>query len=200
MSLITRWRDVWQLFTRDDAPSPDATPVALKHRIWTAIAIGLASGAFCWLCSLRPGSVADYSYAHSAARLFLDGQNPYLVMGTGAQALANETTLYYPFTAVLAALPLARLPLGVASAIFLGISAALLAFFITRDGLWRIHIFASSSFVVAALLAQYSPLVMLMAFTPMAGMLAALKPNIGLALFVRRPSVRAALGAAAFGV
>lgn len=195
--MVARGRAFWDVLTRDEVPSPDAKVVALRHRVWTAIAIGVVSGCFCWLCSLRPGSVADYSYVHSAARLFLDGQNPYLVMGTSAEALAQETTLYYPFTAVLAAIPLARLPLGVASAIFFGVSAALLAFFITRDGLWRVHVFASSSFVLAALLAQFSPLVMVMAFTPAAGALAALKPNIGLTLFVRRPSVRAALGAAA---
>ncbi|MBL0170963.1 MAG: hypothetical protein IPP90_09560 [Gemmatimonadaceae bacterium] len=159
---------LWRVLSHDDEPSPDARPVALRHRVWTAIAIGLISGAFCWLCSLRPGSLADFYFPHAAARLFLDGQNPYLVMGTGAEALAKETTLYYPFTAVLAAVPLAALPLGVASAIFLGLSAGLLAFFITHDGLWRVHVFASSSFVLTALLAQFSPLVMLMAFAPSA--------------------------------
>ena len=198
MTLRSRGLEVWRLLTQDEAPSPDAKPVELRHRIWTAIAIGLASGIFCWLCSLRPGSVADFSFPHSAARIFLDGQNPYLVMGTGSEALAKETTLYYPFTAVIAAIPFARLPLGIASAVFLGVSAALFAFFITHDGLWRVHVFASSPFVLAALLAQFTPLVMLMAFTPAAGMLAALKPNIGLALFLRRPSIRAAVGALAF--
>ena len=198
VTLVARARAVWETFTADETPSPDARPVPLRHRIWTAIAIGVISGCFCWLCSLRPGSVADFFYPHTAARLFLDGQNPYVVMGTSAEALAKETTLYYPFTAVLAALPLARLSLGVASAIFFGLSAGLLAYFITRDGLWRIHIFASSSFVLAALLAQFSPLVMAMAFAPAAGFVAALKPNIGLALFARRPSVRAAVSAAAF--
>lgn len=197
MSLGERVAATWRALTRDDPLSPDAKPVERRHRVWTALSIGLASGTFCWLCSLRPGSRADFFYPHSAARIFLNGQNPYLVMGTGAEALARETTLYYPFTAVLPAIPLARLPLGVASAIFLGISAALLAYFITRDGLWRIHVFASSSFVLAALLAQYTPLVMLMALVPSLGALAALKPNIGLALFLRRPSVRATVGAAA---
>ena len=198
VTIVEQARAVLATLARDEAPSPDARPVALRHRVWAAVAIGLISGVFCWLCSLRPGSVADYSYVHGAARLFLDGQNPYAVMGTSAEALARETTLYYPFTAVMAALPLARLSLGVASAIFLGLSAGLLAFFITRDGLWRIHILASSSFVLAALLAQFSPLVMVMAFAPSAGLVAVLKPNIGLALFARRPSLRAAVSAAAF--
>lgn len=198
MTLVARTRAIWETLTSDESPSPDAQPVPIRHRVWTAIAIGIISGCFCWLCSLRPGSVADFSYVHGAARLFLDGQNPYVVMGTSAEALAAETTLYYPFTAVIAALPLATLSLGVASAIFLGLSAGLLAFFITRDGLWRIHIFASSSFVLAALLAQFSPLVMVMAFVPSAGLVAAMKPNIGLALFARQPSPRAAVSAAAF--
>lgn len=182
--------------TKEDEPSPDAVRVPVRQRIWTAILIGLASGIFCWLCSLRPGSVPDFYYPHHAAGLFLDGKNPYLVMST-ANAATRNTALYYPFTAVLAAAPFARLPLGVAAAIFLGISAGAFAFCITRDGLWRIHVFASSPFVIAALLGQYTPLVTVMAYLPAAGFLAALKPNVGLALFLRRPTVQAVIGSAA---
>jgi hypothetical protein len=174
-----------------DLPSPDAVVVPIKHRIWTAIGIGMISGLCTWLYSLRSGSVADFYYPLTAARHFLDGLNPYLIMGTGASAIANDTALFYPFTAVMAAIPLARLPFGIASAIFLGLSTALLAFFITRDGLWRIHVFASSPFVLAVVLAQFSPLLMVMAFVPGLGMVAALKPNIGLALFARQPTKRA---------
>lgn len=195
--LYARVRDLVAALTRDDPPSPDAKVVPVKHRVWTALAIGVISGVFTWLYSLREGSVADFYYPLSAARIFLDGQNPYLVMGTSAADISKDTALFYPFTAVMAALPLARLPQGVGTAVFLGLSAALLAFFITRDGLWRIHVFASSSFVLAVVLGQFSPLLMLMAFSPALGMVAALKPNIGLALFLRRPSIRAAVSIAA---
>jgi hypothetical protein len=78
--------------------------------------------------------------------------------------------------------------------VFFGISSALLAFFITRDGLWRLHLFASAPFVMAATLGQFSPLLMAMAFSPALGFLAALKPNLGLALFARRPTWHAVVG------
>lgn len=184
---------LWALLTADEPVSPDASAPSRAHRARVAVMIGVLSGLFCWLCSLRPGSRADFFYPHAAAGYFLDGLNPYAVMGTTGAALANETTLYYPFTAVLAALPVARLPLSIASALFIACSSALLAYHITRDGLWRVHIFASSSFVITALLAQFSPLVMLMAFSAWGGMAAALKPNIGLAMFARRPSMAAAM-------
>jgi hypothetical protein len=100
---------------------------------------------------------------------------------------------------VLAVLPFAWLPIPVACGIFFGISATLLAFFITRDGLWRLHAFASASFVTAATLGQFAPLLMVMAFAPRAGFLAAVKPNLGLALFARRPNVATIVGCLVFG-
>jgi hypothetical protein len=78
--------------------------------------------------------------------------------------------------------------------VFFGISSALLAFFITRDGLWRLHVFASAPFVMAATLGQFSPLVMTMAVSPILGFLSVIKPNLGLVLFVRRPTVQALIG------
>jgi hypothetical protein len=105
--------------------------------------------------------------------------------------------LFYPFTAILLVLPLAVFSTTIASGLFFGACSAILAWCITRDGLWRLHIFASAPFVLAATLGQFSPLLMLMAFSPWAGFLAAVKPNLGLALFVRRPSVHAIIGSLA---
>ncbi|HEU6450987.1 MAG TPA: hypothetical protein VFT57_06175, partial [Gemmatimonadaceae bacterium] len=46
----------------------------------------------------------------------------------------------------------------------------------------------------------WSPLIMAVAFMPAAGFLAAMKPNLGLALLSYRPTWRAALGCAAVGL
>jgi hypothetical protein len=86
----------------------------------------------------------------------------------------------------------------VAGAIFFGISAGALAFLVTRDGLWRVHVFMGAPFVAAALLVQFAPLVMTMAFVPALGFLATLKPNLGLPMLVYRPSWRAAIGCTVF--
>jgi hypothetical protein len=174
--------------------SPDVTPVSTRQRLVAAVAIGLAAGTFCWLVSQRPGAVPDFYYPHTAARHFLEGRNPYAAMAPGV--VEPDLILYYPFTSVLAAMPFAFLSLPAASALFLGLSSALLAFCITRDGLWRIHIFASAPFVLCAILGQFAPLVMVMAFVPAAGFLAALKPNLGLALLVRQPAWQPVAGCA----
>jgi len=176
-----------------EASSP--APPTVRTRIVAATLIGVLSGVFCGLLAARPGAVPDLLYPLVAARLLLDGANPYAEM-TGAPGAAPpfDEPFFYPLPTVLALLPFARLAVPVACAVFFGLSSALLAYFVTRDGLWRLHLFASAPFVLAATLAQFSPLLMIMALVPAAGFLAALKPNLGLALFAARPSWRAVIG------
>jgi len=134
----------------------------------------------------------------TAARLFLRGMNPYAVMvGRIGARPPFDQPLYFPFPSALAVLPLSRLSLTIACGLFVGVSSALLAFVITRRELWRLHIFASAPFVVAAALGQFAPLVMVMACVPSAGFLGALKPNVGLPLLVRNPTARSVAGFAA---
>lgn len=169
-----------------------------NQRVIAALLIGVAAGSFAAMMAARPGATPDFAYPHFAARLFLDGQNPYDVMdGQPGSVPPLDEPFFYPFTTVLAVLPFAAFPIAVATGLFFGLSSALLAFFITRDGIWRLHIFASAPFVMAATLGQFSPLVMLMAFAPGSGFLGALKPNLGLVLFIRRPSVPIVAGAVA---
>lgn len=161
-----------------------------------ALLVGIGAGIFSWLMQLRPDAAPDFAYPHTAVRFFLDGQNPYDAMhGAAGARFPFDQPLFYPFTALLLILPFAAFKLATATGLFVGLSSAALAYCITRDGLWRIHVFASASFVFAATVGQFSPLLMLMAFSPRFGFLAAVKPNIGLALFVRRPSLMAVIGA-----
>ena len=170
-----------------------------RERLLTALAVGLVAGIFSWFMSQRPGSTPDFEYPYTAAKLFLEGQNPYAVMiGRPGAPPPYDEPFFYPFTAVLAVMPLAAVPLPVACGLFFGLSTALLAFLVTRDGLWRMHMFASAPFVMAATLGQFSPLLMTMAFIPALGFLAAIKPNLGLALFVRRPTWIAVIGGLLF--
>jgi hypothetical protein len=91
----------------------------------------------------------------------------------------------------------AGLPVAAACAVVMGVSAALLIYALTRDGLYRAYACVSASFVMAVSLGQWSPVVTLAALYPAAGWLATLKPNIGLAVLAYRPTWRGALTAAA---
>jgi hypothetical protein len=168
-----------------------------RHRLYAAVLVGTVAGLFAGLMAGRPEATPDFLYPYTAAQLFLEGQNPYQVMkGEPGAPEPYDEPFFYPFTAVLPVLPFAALPVTIATGLFIGISSALLAFLITRDGLWRLHIFASAPFVVAATVGQFSPLVMAMAFSPALGFLATLKPNLGMVLFVRRPGVWIIVGSA----
>ena len=178
-----------------DEVIPTDPRVALRPRVLTALAIGLASALLAYYSARRAGAVPDFLYPWNGARLFLDGVDPYLAMRKqiGAPPPYNEG-LFYPFTTLLAILPVARFEVATAGALFFGLSSALLAFAVTRDGLWRVHVFMSAPFVSAALLVQFSPLLTVVALVPMLGFLATLKPNLGLVMLATRPSRPAIAG------
>ena len=180
-----------------EEPSTETAAVlpTTRQRLAIALAIGVSAGAFAGLMTLRDGASPDFAYPHTAARFFLQGENPYHVMeGPPGSRAPFDQPLFYPFPTVLLVLPFAPFPVSIATGLFFGLSAAAMAYAITRDGLWRIHAFASAPFVLAASVGQFSPLLMLMAFYPRFGFLAAIKPNLGLALFLRRPSLHAIVG------
>ena len=196
------WQDIsaraHEFLSEADQPASTQAPTR-RQRLMVALVVGIGAGIFSWLMQQRPDAAPDFAYPHTAVRFFLDGQNPYDAMhGPAGARFPFDQPLFYPFTAVLLILPFAAFPLATATGLFIGLSSAALAWCITRDGLWRVHIFASASFVFAATVGQFSPLLMLMAFSPRFGFLAAVKPNIGLAMFVRKPSVLAVIGSLAF--
>lgn len=146
----------------------------------------------------------DLSYPWRAARAVLDGQNPYqVIQAVGAYPFNSE--LLYPLPAAIAVLPLAPLLPHIAGAVFLGLSSALLAWGLLRDSPQRLWLFASAPFVHAAILGQWAPLLTAAAFLPALQAFAAVKPTVGLAVFLYRPSWKGiagglALVAAAFAV
>jgi hypothetical protein len=143
---------------------------AMRARIAISVAIGLASGIFCWflLHHFNQGA-ADFQWAIRAARYALDGRNPY------------DTPLeQYPMTAALFALPFVRLVPDVAAGIFFGLSSALLALGLTRHGYSRLLVFLAYPYWGAILTAQWSPLIAASAFFPLLLPLTMAKPQIGL--------------------
>jgi hypothetical protein len=61
-------------------------------------------------------------------------------------------------------------------------------------------IFVSAPYLMALRFGQWSPVLSLVALVPVAGWLATMKPNVGLAVLCYRPSWRAIIGCAVVGV
>src|SRR5947208_13427709 len=124
------------------------TPMRL--RILISVVIGVASAVFCWavLTRLHQGA-ADFTWAIRAAQHLLAGKNPY------------DTPLeQYPLTAALFGLPFVWLRPEVAAALFYGISSALLALGLTRQGYARLLIILAYSSWAGMLTAQLAPIVL----------------------------------------
>ena len=169
------------------------------------VSLGLGAwGAFITFFSLTaaPAHVAkDFSWPWRAARVLLDGHNPYdVIQATGPYPF--NVGLFYPLPAALIALPFAPLRPPVAGALFFGLSAGLLAYGLTatREGWGRLPVFASAPFCMAAVLGQWSPLMTAAALLPALQFLLAAKPNLGITCWLYRPTVRGAIAAASLGV
>ncbi|HET6680287.1 MAG TPA: hypothetical protein VFG84_03750, partial [Gemmatimonadaceae bacterium] len=146
----------------------------------------------------RAGFWPDFVFPWTAAGQLRSGIDPYQAL-PGGLIEPFETPLLYPLTTVLATLPVSWMRLAAAGGVAMGFSAALLAWVLTARGFDRLWVLVSAPFVMAINLGQWSPLVMTAALVPAAGCLATLKPNIGLAVFIWRPSWRFAVSAALFG-
>jgi hypothetical protein len=181
-----------------DLIPPSAMPTR-RTRLLVALAIGLASALFAVFVFARPDASPDFEFWWRGAQMLLGGGNPYRVApGTPDWPLPDP--LFYPLPTLLLTTPLAWLPLPIAGAVFIGISGGLLAWLVSRDGLWRLWIFGTASYFMACKVGQWTPLLITVAFLPTAGFLAAMKPNLGLALLAYRPTWRAALGCVAVGI
>ena len=177
------------------------TQTPLTPRLIISAALG-CWGAFITYFSLvvAPQHLAkDFTWPWRAARVLLEGHNPYdVIQATGAYPF--NVGLFYPLTAAIATTPFAPLGPVLAGTIFFGLSAALLAFGLTgtRDGFAKLPVFASAPFCMAGVLCQWSPLITAAALLPALQFLTTTKPNLGLVAWIYRPSVKGAVAAAAF--
>ena len=182
-------------------PAPEGHRVPLAIRASIAL-LGGSWGAFITYFSLivAPSHLAkDFSWPWRAARVLIEGHNPYdVIRATGPYPF--NVGLFYPLPAVIAALPFATLRPEIAGACFFGLSSGLLAFGLTRtrSDLSKLPVFVSAPFCMAGVLVQWAPLMTATAALPALQFLAVCKPNIGLACWTYRPTVRGAVAAAAF--
>lgn len=145
--------------------------------------IGCASGFLCFriLSHLHAGAY-DFTWALYPARELLAGRNPYAHMPSGA--------IGYPLTAVLLATPFARLSDPAAAGVFFGITSALLALGLTREGYHRLFVFLAYPYWAGLLTAQWTPLIMAGAFFPSLLLFTTAKPQVGLPVFLTHLSKR----------
>jgi len=130
----------------------------------------VASAAFCsfLLLHFHQGG-ADFGWTVRVARLLLAGKNPY------------DTALeQYPLTAALFGLPFVWLRPEVASALFYGVSSALLAFGLTRHSYHRLLVFLAYPYWAGLLAVQWSVIIFASAFFPLLLPVTMAKPQIGL--------------------
>ena len=105
-------------------------------------------------------------------------------------------------TTAVAAAPMALVPIQVAEILFVSLSAAVLAWALTRTSsrnpqLW---VFASWAFLMSAETVQWAPLTIASALIPSLGFLLTCKPTIAVALWLAYPSWRSASLAAGFAI
>ena len=130
----------------------------------------MVSTAFCYFLLLHfQQGAADFGWTVRVARMLLAGKNPY------------DTSLeQYPLTAALFGLPFVGLRPEFGSALFYGISSALLAFGLTRHGYHRLLVFLAYPYWAGLLAVQWSVIIFASAFFPLLLPLAMAKPQLGL--------------------
>lgn len=170
---------------QDDWPAE--RPLDRRPSLGVALTCGLLAGLAAWLFLSRPDAPSDFFHYWSAARTLLDGGDPYTTIAEGPANPGRDPTLY-PLPGLLLLAPIALLPLPVAGGVFFGLSTGLAAWAIARTGADRLPMFLSAPFLMALSLGQWSPLLVAAALLPWLGVIVSAKPNIGLAVFLARPS------------
>ena len=156
-----------------------------------ACAFALVGGLVAYRAQiLLHGEGSDLLVSLRAVHAILAGENPYAVV----KPLAGwdwNTYWYYPLPEALLILPVAWLDPAIAAIVFIALSGALLGFALARLQRPWFPVLLSVPFLLAAQLAQISPLVLALGLLPGLSGLAFVKPNLGISLFAWRPSRRA---------
>ena len=153
----------------------------LGGRVAVAIAIGFVSavGAASPSFLLTDPGGDFVGWPVHAARDLVEGVDPYRNRG-------DATAVPYPLPAAFVGFLFLPLPDLWAGAAFLGLSAALLAFGLTREGQWwRLLLFASYPYVETVRCVQWLPLLLAVTAYPALLPLVLIKPHLGLALLAR---------------
>jgi hypothetical protein len=172
-----------------------STPSAEDTPKWQRLIVATLIGLFGMAITLRgltksSGAITDLGQVWFAASAMLHHADPYQLIGPTA-VYHLEFPLLYPLTAAVVILPLSLLDEPVASAVFVFIASATLAFAVTKNGWDRLPLFVSLPFLIAAHQAQFAPLLAAGFLLPALAWTWAAKPTLGLVLLASTGSVRA---------
>lgn len=164
-----------------------------------AIALALVVAWATWQFAGPTGHPSDFQYWWRGTRLWWAGVDPYAMRPRGPywHLWPLWDRLFYPLPALLITAPFALLGMQAGHTAFIAFAAGLVAWRLTRDAWWPLLLFLTPSFLVAALVGQWSPWMVLGAIVPSAGFLLAAKPTLGLACWLYRPTWRAVWSALA---
>jgi hypothetical protein len=158
----------------------------MRLRALISVAIGIASGLLCWLWLLRLHQGAgDFNWSIWAAQDLLAHRNPY-----------DREMQLYPLTSAIFGFPFVWMRPEIAGGIFYGVSSALMAFGLSREGYHRLLIFLAYPYWAALLAVQWTPLLVAAAFFPILLPAAMSKPQLGLPLALTTATKRGVLACA----
>jgi hypothetical protein len=160
-------------------------------RIAVALGVALIAALIAWVKVRQNGFQHDIAYVWYGARVWLAGGDPYAAVRPGVLHFRNW--LMYPLPAVLSVAPLSGLSMNQAGIAFSGLSMGVAAFALTRDSWDRLPILMSLPALWAIVAGQWSPLVIASLCAPAYAWTAVMKPTLGFAIFLARPSWRFAI-------
>lgn len=138
-----------------------------------------------------PFGNTDVDQIWAAARVLLDGRDPYAMIGPG-RPVRFQYPFYYPLTAAILGLPLGLLPLEAARAFFMIVSGGLMGYAVGRYRPWLWPAFLSIPFFIVARNGQWAALFTAALILPWLGAVVAAKPNIALAIAAGSRDLRSA--------
>ena len=166
---------------------------ASAQRWIAAIVLGCLIGAVTYVgWDVAGGAASDLDQLWFASRALLAGNDPYRAMSPAV----SPWPLIYPMPAVFLAIPFAWLPLPLARACWFGMGTAFLVWAWADGASWRLLGLASGAFVWCAIGANWTPLLIAGIWLPAVRYFWCIKPNLGLLLWIRRPTIVPILGGA----
>jgi hypothetical protein len=176
----------------------DPDLVSWRPRLAVAGVIGVVATLFAYnQLTGRELLASDFEYALRAAHRLLAGLDPYNDPSVGSDMpYPFDAQFPYPLVAAILAVPFTGFPSYVAGALFVGVISAFMAFAVARSGWWRLSIFLSPSYFVAASVANWPPLLVAAAFLPLLFPLARAKPALAAPILLNFPNLRGYLLAA----
>lgn len=158
-------------------------------RAAVALAFAALTGTFATArVAHEPNWPTDFDQLWHAARALRDGIDPYSVVGPD-RPFAWLWPLYYPFPAVLVALPFSWLPVPIARVAFTTVGAGILGWAMGPKIRTHWPLLLSASYIIASSRTQWTPMLLAAMWLPAFGFLATAKPNVGIAalLAIRPP-------------